>query len=147
MSSVILQPFPNVMTSITRTVYTCTSHFLIKSIKVMGQLTNYNTKFLLLMLGCKSFAVNYRLKSGMHRHDQILGFIPGDALPDLYCKCLQLLLLLGAIFFSVLSSTSEIKAQLDSYQGIHFCTLSTCTVWHCPMSSEAFGRTCADDIA
>lgn len=137
MSSVMLQPFPNVMTSITATVSTCTSHFLIKRIKVMGRLTNCKTTFLLLMLGCKSFAVNYSLKSGMHRHHQILGFIPGDALPDLYCKCLQFLLLLGAVFFSVFSSTSEINAQLDSCQVIDSCTLSTCTVSHRPMSSEA----------
>ena len=71
---------------------------LFKGPKVMGQTNNHKSNFHFLILGCKSFAVNYSLKPGTHRHHQTLGFIPGDALPGLYCKCLQLLLVLGAFF-------------------------------------------------
>ncbi len=52
----------------------------------MGQNNNHKSNFHFLILGCKSFAVNYSLKSGTHRHHQTLGFIPGDALPGLYCS-------------------------------------------------------------
>ncbi len=84
----------------------------------MGQNNNHKSNFHFLILGCKSFAVNYSLKSGTHRHHQTLGFIPGDALPGLYCNRLQFLLVLGAFFPSVLSSASEMHAQSDSGQVI-----------------------------
>lgn len=32
-----------------------------------------------------------------HRHHQTLGFFPGEASPGLYCSCLHLLLVLGAL--------------------------------------------------
>ena len=89
---------------------------LFKGPKVMGQTNNHKSNFHFLILGCKSFAVNYSLKSGTHRHHQTLGFIPGDALPGLYCNCLQFLLVLGA--FSLQSSASEMHAQSDSGQVI-----------------------------
>ncbi len=38
----------------------------------MGQNNNHKSNFHFLILGCKSFAVNYSLKSGMHRHHQTL---------------------------------------------------------------------------
>ncbi len=91
---------------------------LVKGPKVMGQNNNHKSNFHFLILGCKSFAVNYSLKSGTHRHHQTLGFIPGDALPGLYCNRLQFLLVLGGIFPSVLSSASEMHAQSDSGQVI-----------------------------
>ncbi len=126
----------------------------------MGQNNNHKSNFHFLILGCKSFAVNYSLKPGTHRHHQTLGFIPGDALPGLYCNRLQFLLVLGAFFPSVLSSASEMHAQSDSGQVIDlamhnspllslqnslvafavcFGSLSICTVKRRPMSSEAFG--------
>ena len=66
----------------------------------MGQTNNQKSNFHFLILDCKSFAVYYSLKSGTHRHHQMLGFIPGDALPGLYCNRLQFLLVLGAFSFS-----------------------------------------------
>ena len=60
-------------------LYMCLPPF--KGQKVMGQTNNHKSNFHFLILGCKSFAVNYSQKSGMHRHHQMLGFIPGDALP------------------------------------------------------------------
>ena len=76
----------------------------------MGQTNNHKSNFHFLILGCKSFAINYSLKSGTHRHHQKLGFIPGDALPGLSsvpaCS--------WGIFRSVLSSASEMHAQSDS---------------------------------
>ena len=78
---------------------------LFKGPKVMGQTNNHESNFHFLILGCKSFAVNYSLKSGTHRNHQTLGFIPGDAQPGLYCNCL-------------LSSASEMHAQSDSGQVI-----------------------------
>ena len=41
---------------------------LFKGPKVMGQTNNHKSNYHFLILGCKSFAVNYSLKSGMHRH-------------------------------------------------------------------------------
>ncbi len=41
---------------------------LVKGPKVMGQNNNHKSNFHFLILGCKSFAVNYSLKSGTHRH-------------------------------------------------------------------------------
>ncbi len=56
------------------TVCICASH-LLRDPKVMGQNNNHKSNFHFLILGCKSFAVNYSLKSGTHRHHQTLGFI------------------------------------------------------------------------
>ncbi len=84
----------------------------------MGQNNNHNQNFHFLILGCKSFAVNYSLKSGMHRHHQTLGFIPGDALPGLYCKPSSVPACSWGIFPSVLSSAREMHAQSDSGQVI-----------------------------
>ena len=56
---------------------------LFKGPKVMGQTNDHKSNFHFLILGCKSLAVNYSLKSGTHWHHQTLGFIPGDALPGL----------------------------------------------------------------
>ncbi len=39
---------------------------LVKGPKVMGQNNNHKSNFHFLILGCKSFAVNYSLKSGTH---------------------------------------------------------------------------------
>ena len=86
---------------------------LFKGPKVMGQTNNHKSNFHFLILGCKSFAVNYSLKSGMHRHHQTLGFIPGDALPGCFCLACS-----WGIFPSVLSSASEMHAQSDSGQVI-----------------------------
>ncbi len=73
-------------------------------------------KLSLLILGCKSFAVNYSLKSGTHRHTRRWVSFPGDALPGLYCNRLQFLLVLGAFPFSFVFSKCEMHAQLDSGQ-------------------------------
>ena len=80
----------------------------------MGQTNNHKSNFHFLILGCKSFAVNYSLKSGMHRHHQTLGLIPGDALPGLYCNCLQFLLVLGA--FSLQFCLQQVKCMLNQIQ-------------------------------
>ena len=85
---------------------------LFKGPKVMGQTNNHKSNFHFLILGCKSFAVNYSLKSGTHRHHQKLGFIPGDALPGLYCNCLQFLLVLGA--FSLQFCLQQVKCEFRS---------------------------------
>jgi hypothetical protein len=84
----------------------------------MGQINNHNSNFHCLILGCKSFAVNYSLKSGTHRHHQTLGFIPGDALPGLYCNCLQFLLVLGAfsLRFGPKSTLQDKKQQFTDIQ-------------------------------
>ena len=137
----------------------------------MGQTNNHKSNhFLFLILGCKSFAVNYRLMSWMHRHHQTLGFIPGDALPGLYCNCLQFLLVLGA--FSLQFCLQQVKCMLNRIQvrsgdwlghcitfnlfalksslvafAVCFGSLSICTVKRRPMSSEAFGWIWADNIA
>ncbi len=87
---------------------------LVKGPKVMGQNNNHKSNFPLLILGCKSFAVNYSLKSGTHRHHQTLGFIPGDALPGLYCNRLQFLLVLGA--FSLQFCLQQVKCMLNRIQ-------------------------------
>ncbi len=134
----------------------------------MGQNNNHKSNFHFLILGCKSFAVNYSLKSGTHRHHQTLGFIPGDALPGLYCNRLQFLLVLGAFSFSFVFSkwnACSIGFRSGDWLGhcitVHFfpfknslvafavCfgSLSICTVKHRPMSSEAFGWIWADNIA
>ena len=84
---------------------------LFKGPKVMGQTNNHKSNLYFLILGCKYFAVNYSLKSGMHRHHQTLGFIPGDALPGLYCNCLQFLLVLGA--FSLQFCLQQVKCMLN----------------------------------
>ena len=62
---------------------------LFKGHKVMGQANNHKSNFHFLILGCKSFAVNYSLKSGTHGHHQMMGFIPGDAscCPSLERSC------------------------------------------------------------
>ncbi len=134
----------------------------------MGQNNNHKSNFHFLILGCKSFAVNYSLKSGTHRHHQTLGFIPGDALPGLYCNRLQFLLVLGA--FSLQFCLQQVKCMLNRIQvrwltwPLHnspllslqklfgcFCSmlgsLSICTVKRRPKSSEAFGWIWADNIA
>ncbi len=41
------------------------------------------------------FAVNDCLWFGVHGHHQILSFLPEDALPDLHCSHLELLLVCG----------------------------------------------------
>ena len=87
---------------------------LFKGPKVMGQTTNHKSNFHFLILGCKSCAVNYSLKSGTHRHHQTLGFIPGDALPGLYCNCLQFLLVFGA--FSLQFCLQQVKCMLNRIQ-------------------------------
>ncbi len=134
----------------------------------MGQNNNHKSNFHFLILGCKSFAVNYSLKSGTHRHHQTLGFIPGDALPGLYCNRLQFLLVLGAFPFSFVFSkwnACSIGFRSGDWLGhcitVHFfpfknslvafavCfgSLSICTVKRRPMSSEAFGWIWANNIA
>ncbi len=134
----------------------------------MGQNNNHKSNFHFLILGCKSFAVNYSLKSGTHRHHQTLGFIPGDALPGLYCNRLQFLLVLGHFPFSFVFSkwnACSIGFRSGDWLGhcitVHFfpfknslvafavCfgSLSICTVKRRPMSSEAFGWIWADNIA
>ena len=143
---------------------------LFKGPKVLWQTNNHksNFHFLMFFFGCKSFAVNYSLKSGTHRHHQTLGFIPGDALPGLYCNCLQFLLVLGA--FSLQFCLQQVKCMLNWIQvrwltwplhnipllclknslvafAVCFGSLSICTVKRCPMSSEAFGWIWADNIA
>ncbi len=142
---------------------------LVKGPKVMGQNNNHKSNFHFLILGCKSFAVNYSLKSGTHRHHQMLGFIPGDALPGLYCNRLQFLLVLGV--FSLQFCLQQVKCMLKSDSGqviwlghcitgpllslqklfgcfcSMLCSLSICTVKRRPMSSEAFGWIWADNIA
>lgn len=80
----------------------------------MGQINNHKSNFYFLILGCKSFAVIYSLKSGTHRHHQLLDFIPGDALPGLYCNCLQFLLVLGA--FSLQFCLQQVKCMLNRIQ-------------------------------
>ena len=80
----------------------------------MGQINNNKSNFQCLILGCKFFAVNYSLKSGRHRHHQTLGFIPGDALPGLYCNSLQLLLVLGT--FSLQFGLQQVKCMLSRIQ-------------------------------
>ncbi len=134
----------------------------------MGQNNNHKSNFHFLILGCKSFAVNYSLKSGTHKHHQTLGFIPGDALPGLYCNRLQFLLVLGA--FSLQFCLQQVKCMLNRIQvrwltchcitvhffpfknflvafAVCFGSLSICTVKRRPMSSEAFGWIWADNIA
>ena len=86
----------------------------------MGQTNNHKSNVYFLILGCKSFAVNYSLKSGTHH--QTLGFIPGDALPGLHCNCLNFLLVLGAFslqfglfrFFSqMMACVTDSDSSLD----------------------------------
>ena len=101
----------------------------------------------------------------MHRHHQTPGFIPGDALPGLYCNCLQFLLVLGA--FSLQFCLQQVKCMLNRIQvrwltwpfyNIPLCLKKPfgcfrsmlrviCTVKRRPMSSEAFGWIWADNIA
>ncbi len=81
----------------------------------MGQNNNHKSNFHFLIFVCKSFAVNYSLKSGTHRHHQTLGFIPGDALPGLYCNRLQFLLVLGA-FSSLQFCLQQVKCMLNRIQ-------------------------------
>ncbi len=69
----------------------------------MGQNNNHNQTSLLI-LGCKSFAVNYSLKSGTHRHHQTLVSSLVMLLPGLYCNRLQFLLVLGHFPFSFVFS-------------------------------------------
>ena len=127
---------------------------LFKGPKVMGQTNNHKSNFHFLILGCKSFAVNYSLKSGTHRHHQTLGFIPGDALPGLYCNCLQFLLVLVLPFSFVFSKWNafSIGFRSDDWLGhymtflffalknslvaftVCFGSLSICTVKRRPMS-------------
>ncbi len=91
---------------------------LVKGPKVMGQNNNHKSNFHFLILGCKSFAVNYSLKSGTHRHQQTLGFIPGDALARPLLQPSSVPACSWGIFPSVLSSASEMHAQSDSGQVI-----------------------------
>ncbi len=142
---------------------------LVKGPKVMGQKNNHKSNFHFLILGCKSFAVNYSLKSGTHRHHQTLGFHPW------WCSARPLLqpssvpACSWGIFPSVLSSASEMQCSIGFRSGdwlghcitVHFfpfknslvafavCfgSLSICTEKRRPMSSEAFGWIWADNIA
>jgi len=57
---------------------------LFKGPKVMGSINNHKLNFHFLTLGCKSFAVNYSLKSGAHRHQQMLDFSP--VIVHLHCE-------------------------------------------------------------
>ena len=69
----------------------------------MGQTNNHKSNFHFLSL-----------KSGTHRHHQMLGFIPGDALPVLYCNGFQFLLVLGA--FSLEFCLQQVKCMLNRIQ-------------------------------
>ena len=84
----------------------------------MGQTNNHKSNFHFLIHGCKSFAVNYSLKCGTHRHHQMLRFIPGDALPVPLLQLSSVPACSWGIFPSVLSSASEMHAQSDSGQVI-----------------------------
>ena len=132
---------------------------LFKGPKVMGPTNNHKSNFHFLILGCKSFAVNYSLKSGMHRHYQMLGFIPGDAPPGLYCNCLQFLLVFSKWNACSIGFRSgdwlghcitfhffALKNSLVAF-AVCFGSLSICTVKRRPISSEAFGWIWADNIA
>ncbi len=112
---------------------------LVKGPKVMGQNNNHKSNFHFLILGCKSFAVNYSLKSGTHRHHQTLGFIPGDALPGLYCNRLQFLLVLGA--FSLQFCLQKVKCMLNRIQ----VRWLTWPLHNCPLLSlqKLFGCFCS----
>lgn len=124
---------------------------LFKGPKIMGQTKESEITFYIVF-------INYNLKSGMHRHDQRLGFTTGDALPGLYCSCL-LLVCSWCISSSVLSSASEIHGQSHSCQVACplsiktlfgcFCSVLqvTCTEKHLPLSSEESGWIWADKIA
>ncbi len=121
---------------------------LVKGPKVMGKNNNHKSNFHFLILGCKSFAVNYSLKSGTHRHHQTLGFIPGDALPGLYCNRLQFLLVLGA--FSLQFCLQQVKCMLNRIQ----VRWLTWPLHNSPLSFQnfqwvlkAFGWIWADNIA
>lgn len=76
-------------------------------------------KLSFLLQGCKPFVVNDCLKSETHRYQQTLGFFPRDALQDLHCCCLHILIVLVVFFLSVLSSASNVHSQLFSGQVIH----------------------------
>ena len=84
---------------------------LFKGPKVMGQANNHKSNFHFLILGCKSFAVNYSLKSGTQRHHQTLGFIQAStARPRLQLSSVPVCS--WGIFPSVLSSASEMQIQV-----------------------------------
>ena len=140
---------------------------LFKGPNVMGQTNNHKSTFHFLILGCKSFAFNYSLKSGMHRHHQTLGFIPGDALPGLYCNFSSCLFLGHFPFSFVFSKWNACSIGFRSGEWLGHCitfhffalknslvafmvcfgSLSICTVKRRPMSSEAFSWIWADNIA
>ncbi len=80
----------------------------------MGQNNNHKSNFHFLILGCKSFAVNYSLKSGTHRHHQTLGSSLVMLCQALYCNRLQFLLVLGA--FSLQFCLQQVKCMLNRIQ-------------------------------
>ncbi len=134
----------------------------------MGQNNNHKSTFHFLILGCKSFAVNYSLKSGTHRHHQTLGsslvMLCQASTATVFSSCL----FLGHFPFSFVFS--KWKCMLNRIQvrwltwplhnspllslqnslvafAVCFGSLSICTVKRRPMSSEAFGWIWADNIA
>ena len=67
---------------------------LFKGPKVLGQTNNHKSNFHFLILGCKSFAVNYSLKSGTYRHHQTLvsslGMLCQASTATVFSSCLFL---------------------------------------------------------
>ncbi len=141
---------------------------LVKGPKVMGQNNNHKSNFHFLILGCKSFAVNYSLKSGTHRHHQTHGFHPWwcSARPLLqpssvpacswgiflqFClqqvKCMLNRIQVRWLTWPLHNSPLLSLQKLFGCFTVCFGSLSICTVKRRPMSSEAFGWIWADNIA
>ncbi len=141
---------------------------LVKGPKVMGQNNNHKSNFHFLILGCKSFAVNYSLKSGTHRHPRRWVSSPVMLCQASTATVFSSCLFLGHFPFSF--CLQQVKCMLNRIQvrwltwPLHnspllslqklfgcFCSmlgsLSICTVKRRPMSSEAFGWIWADNIA
>lgn len=109
------------------------------------------SNFHFLVLGHKPNAVNYSLKSGKHRHRQMLAFIPGDARPTRpLLQPSSLPACLWGIFPSVLSLASEINTQIQVSwltRPLHIIALLClfCSVLqiihhlHCDTPSSKFG--------
>ncbi len=138
---------------------------LVKGPKVMGQNNNHKSNFHFLILGCKSFAVNYSLKSGTHRcWVSSLVMLCQASTATVFSSCLFLGHFPFSFVFSKWNACSigfrsgdwlghcitvhffPFKNSLVAF-AVCFVSLFICTVKRRPMSSEAFGWIWADNIA
>ena len=100
----------------------------------MGQTNNHKSNFHFLILGCKSFAVNYSLKSGTHGHHRQFHF---NSIVAVYrAKKMRIVsmsqYLRTWLYISHKFPTIAFRQQLwvSAADTLYGCILFTCLSWH-----------------